>query len=273
MTESRPGGHPRSFGSDELADVEGIRPDELAAEARLARDLEGVAARGSARASADFADRVMAAVAKEPLAAPVAAAGAALRRGALGGFLASLRDAWRVTVSPSFPMVVRAQALALVLVAAGLAAGGGMVTAGALGLLDPARPAPAPSVEVPSPAIETPSESVEPTDGLETPGPSESPEPSASGDTESAEPSDTPEDSGSPEASEPPDGNGGSSGSGGGTVGSGTPEPTHSQEPDHTPSMTATPSPTDAGGGEDGSTTPEPSQTPNPDGTQSPKPD
>ena len=105
-----------------MAGVSGVPPDELMADVRLARDLESVAARGSVRPSADFADRVMAAVALEPAAAPVRAAGSALRRGAFVAFIASLRDAWRVTVSPSFPMAMRAQAMALVLVVAGIAA-------------------------------------------------------------------------------------------------------------------------------------------------------
>ena len=65
----------------------GSRPDELAAETRLARDLEERRGRGGVAPSAGFADRVMAAVATEPVPAPAIAAGSALRRGAVLGFL------------------------------------------------------------------------------------------------------------------------------------------------------------------------------------------
>lgn len=260
MTDHRPGGQPRPFGSEELEGVAGIRPDELAAESRLARELEGVAARGTARPSPDFADRVMAAVAKEPVAAPARAAGVAIRHGAVGAFLASLRDAWRVTISPSFPMAMRAQAMAMVLLVAGLAAGSGVVTAGALGLLD-ARPNPSPSVEAPSPSFESPELSSDPADASESLEPSESPEPSTSIEVESEEPSDSAEPAETAEPTDTPDDHGGSSGGGGSSSGSGgasrTPSPTATPE--------ATPSPTETdesgpGGGED-SATPSPSGT------------
>ena len=48
MTANRPNQRPRPFGPDELDGVPGIRPEELAAETRLARDIEAVAARGGA---------------------------------------------------------------------------------------------------------------------------------------------------------------------------------------------------------------------------------
>jgi hypothetical protein len=150
MTGPQPGGAGR-FGPEELDDVAGIRPDELAAETRLARDLESVAARGTVGLTAGFADRVMAAVAAEPVPAPMRAAGAALRRGALVGVLASVRDAWRVTFSGGFPVAVRAQALALVLVVAGLAGGTGLAAAGAAGLFEGNHATPGPSLVAPTP--------------------------------------------------------------------------------------------------------------------------
>ena len=110
MTADRPTGRPRPFGPDELDGVAGIRPDELAAEARVARDLEGVAARGGVKPSSDFTDRVMGAVAAEPVPAPVIAAGSALRHGAALGFLASIRDSFRVAFGGGFPVAARAQA-------------------------------------------------------------------------------------------------------------------------------------------------------------------
>jgi hypothetical protein len=207
MTEYRPGGQPRPFGADELDGVSGLQPDELAADTRLARELQASAARVSVRPSPDFADRVMAAVAREPAAAPARAARIALRRGALGAFLVSLRDAWRVTISPSFPIAMRAQAMAMVLVVVGLTAGTGAVAAGALGLLDGNRstPSPVPTLQSPVPtdvATETPSEwpaSLEPSPS-EEPSPSDSAQPS-----DSAEPSDSSDPAEATETDEPAD--------------------------------------------------------------------
>ena len=65
---------PRAFGPGELEGVDGLQPDDLAAETRVARDLEAlgrVAAGSTAGMSTDFVDRVMAAVDAEPVAAPV----------------------------------------------------------------------------------------------------------------------------------------------------------------------------------------------------------
>lgn len=253
MTDQRPSGPGRPFGPDELDGVSGSASDDMLAATRLARTLEDVAARGSVRPSADFTDRVMAAVAQEPAAAPVRAAGTALRRGAVGAFLAALRDAWRVTVNPAFPMVVRAQAIALVLLVAGLATGGGLATAGALGLLDGDPPSPSPAIVVPSPSIEaTPAPTLAPTESLE---------PTPSMDDESAEPSGSPEPSESPdeESAEPTDDGSTSSGS------TGTPAPTRRPSPTRTPSPSATPS--DDSGHSDEPETPRPSRTPDPSPT------
>jgi hypothetical protein len=257
----------RPFGPDDLDGVPGIAPDELAAEMRLARELEAVADRGGIpRPSADFADRVMAAVAAEPVPSPVIAAGSALRRREVPGFLRSLRDAFRVTFGGGFPLAVRAQALAIVLLVVGITAGMGYATAGALGLFsDQGTPSPAPSLVGPtvSPVqILTPAPSDTPDPSLETPsmtpdGATESPE--ASGTPEaSEEPGDTPE---------PEDHGGGGGGSSGGDGGSqGTPSPTHTPRPTAKP----TPEPTDDSH-EDGhgsaTSTPRPTDTPTPSPT------
>ena len=250
MTDRRPGNQPQPFGPDELAGVSGVQPDELMAEMRLARELEVVAARASVRPSAAFTDRVMAAVAREPVPAPVRAAGTALRRGALVAFVASLRDAWRVTVSPSFPMAMRAQAMALVLVVAGLAAGSGAVTAGALGLFDGDRATPTPPVETPSPSIEatpepsmTPDPTMTPQMTPQSPEPSGSDSPSPSMEDESGEPSGSPEPT---ETAEPSD--------------DASATPTRNPSPTRTPSPTRSPS-DDSGHSEEPST-PKPSETP-----------
>ena len=236
------------------------------ASSRVSRPAAGT------RPSADFTDRVMAAVAKEPVAAPGRAASVALRHGAVGAFLASLRDAWRVTVSPAFPMAMRAQAMAMVLIVAGLTTGGGLVTAGALGLLAP-DPSDAPTPQVASPALETPRASSDPTDTFPTAEPSltpygspyietATPEPSFD-PAESSEPSETPDEAGTP--------------GGGGSPEPGGSDPTHTPAPPSitpvpetpTPPPTPTPTPTPSDGGDHGehgaSPSPSPSHSHEPD--------
>lgn len=210
---------PRPFGPDELDGVAGLAPDELAAETRLARDLEGIAARDGITASPGFTERVMGAIATEPLSAPAVAAGSALRRGALAGLLVSVRDAVRVSFSGGFPVAVRAQAFALVLLVAALTAGSGYGAAEALGLLDD-RSSPRPSIETPSlpPATPLPTGTPDPTLEAPTRSPQPSPSPEATGD-----PSET------PEATTPP-------------------TPTRRL----TPTPTGTPEATDDHGGDDG---------------------
>ena len=126
---------PRAFGPGELDGAEGLRVDDVAAETRIARDLEAMTSQAAALPSPDFTDRVMLAIDLEPVPAPAHAAAVALRRGAIGAFLASFSDAWRVATRSGFPTAVRAQALALVLVVGALAAGSGVAAAGAVGLI------------------------------------------------------------------------------------------------------------------------------------------
>jgi hypothetical protein len=251
MTADRPNGRPRPFGPDELDGVDGIRPDELAAEARLARDLEGLAARGGVMPSSDFTDRVMGAVAAEPVPAPVIAAGNALRHGAALGFLASIRDSFRVAFGGGFPVAARAQALALVLVVTGVVAGSGLATAGAVGLLDDrGSPSPAPSAAAPSPSG-LPSTTPMPTDTPDatfgTPSPSATPPPSAAPTESEATESEHPDET---------DDGGASSG----TESDRTPAPTRKASPTARP----TASPTDEPDDPDETGTPEPTDTPDP---------
>ena len=259
MTADRPNGRPRPFGPDELDGVAGIRPDELAAEARLARDLEGVAARGGVKPSSDFTDRVMGAVAAEPVPAPVIAAGSALRHGAALGFLASIRDSFRVAFGGGFPVAARAQAMALVLVVTGVVAGSGLATAGAIGLLDDrGSPSPVPSVAAPSPS-EPPSATPVPTDTpdatFEAPSPSATPSPS---------PAPTESEATETEGPDETDDGGASSG----TESDRTPAPTRKPSPTARP----TASPTDEPDDPDETETPKPTDTPDPDDTPSPTP-
>ncbi len=186
-----------SFHPSELSDADGVGPTitELADALAVARDLESNLAAGDIHPSATFVDRVMGAVALEPVPQPAMAAGSALRGGRLGAMIAALADSWRVAFSGGRPFAVRAQAAAFVLiVVVAMGSLGGIVAVGAAGLLSApstqvASPPPsvpvAPSVQPDrNPSIE-PSERVGPTS---TPGPTDSEEPEAS-----EEPSETPE--------------------------------------------------------------------------------
>lgn len=239
MTEPRPSGPPMPFTAAELDGASGLHADELAGDTRMARDLETLAARTTnppPAASAAFADRVMTAVAAEPVPAPARLAGRALRRGSLSALLLSLRDAWRVTTSTGFPMAARAQAMALVLVVAALVTGSSMVTAGALGLLGTDHATPAPSLERPSGPAETPTSATgtpEPTeDASASPDASESPTESSAEPDASASPGGSIED------------HGGAGISGGGAQATSapdrTPSATASDHEDHSPSPSST---------------------------------
>lgn len=263
MSADRPGDGMTRFGPGELP-ADGVRPDELDAEIRLGRELEGIAGLGAVRPSADFADRVMAVIDAEPVPAPVIAAGSALRGGSAAAFLASIRDAFRVTFGSGFPAAARMQALALVLVVVLAAGGTGIVAARAVGLFDQHAPTPT--------LIPRPTPSPAPPRLSPSPSPSLLPTPSTTPDaTDSAEPSETPEatgpdptgtddhggGSGSGSGSGDGSGSGSGDGSGSGSSGSGssgggtrTAQPTEDRGgEDHTPPPTDTPRPT----GEDGS--------------------
>src|SRR5918996_4736136 len=126
-----------------------------------ARDLEAYAATGMAAPTVGFEDRVMAAIADEPMPRPT--------RGL--GFIATVREAWAVAFGAGRPLAMRAQALALLLVlAVAVGSVGSVAVVGASRLLGPAvpppttpTPAPRPS-PLPSPLVTpSPSPSVTPT--------------------------------------------------------------------------------------------------------------
>jgi uncharacterized membrane protein YgcG len=229
--------------------VTGQRPihvdDEERVATEMARELEDLAGQSGMAPSAAFTDRIMAAVAHEPVPQPARAFGAALAARRMGAAVASIGDAWRVLVGGSTPLAVRAQALALVLVVAvgSLAVAGG-VTVGAIDLLNANQP-PHPSPTAP-----------QPTEPPSSPSPSPSPNPSPS-----LSPSTTVEPSTdaapTPDATETPGGNGTHGGNE--TPGaSEMPGATHRTE-------TATPHPTGTddhgGGGSAGGETPSPTAT------------
>jgi hypothetical protein len=244
MTPHRPGDLPGPFSPAELLGVPDVAPDELVADRQVARRLEAAAESATVRPSPDFADRVMAAIAAEPAPAPVRAAGAALRRGSLAAFLAAFRDAWRVSFGSGFPVAARAQALVLVLVAGGVLAGSGVVTAGALGAFNRHGSEPAPT----TPATAAPTATSEPTATPEPPesaGPSGTIEPVQSGSPEPSESAaNEPTDAPAPAAT--PNSTAGEGGSGSNeTHAVITPRPTRSA--DGTPQATPTPWPTHEG--------------------------
>ena len=210
--------------------------DEDRAVAEVTRVLERLDFGPGVSAPADFTERVMAAVRAEPLPEPARAFTVAIAAGRLRAAAGAVSDAWRVMTRGFAPVAIRAQALALVLVIAGLGvalAGGAAV--GAMSVLSPQpRPSqPLPNVAPPS-ASPPPSVSASSADSpLPTGGPtaeatgsaspSESPDP-----TETAEPTHTEDHSGrgsratlAPGTSEPTDDHGGSSGSSDSGSGSG----------------------------------------------------
>ena len=222
-----------------------FRPGELeaadlgpSAEAELlgtARQLEWLAATEDIGPSPDFADRVMAAVSREPAPRPVAAAlGAARRRSPLAA-LAALGDLWRVAFTGGRPFAVRFPAMALVALFVLGSVGAGALGAGALaGLLGP-TPAATPALS-PSPLV--PSSPPEPTP---SPSPSVSP-----AESESAEPSGVPGSSESPEPSDALEPTGAPAQTQGATEGN-IAHPTGTQRPTlwptYTPEATETPRP------------------------------
>lgn len=213
------------FHPSELSDADGVGPTttELGDALAVARDLESNLAAGDVHPSATFVDRVMGAVALEPLPQPAIAAGTALRGGRLGAMAAALADSWRVAFSGGRPFAVRAQAAAFVLVVV-LAMGslGGIAAVGAVRLLQPAPSqvaSPRPSVPVVTSTQPDQNPSIEPSDRV---GPTATPKPTDSDDPEASEdPGET------PEATE-------TDKSGGGGGGTQTPRPNRTQRPTET---------------------------------------
>jgi hypothetical protein len=217
--------------------MSGAMPVHPSDEERIAvdmtRELEALTMTltSPAKPTDGFADRVMEAIADEPLPQPARAFWIALGGGHLRAAVVAVGDAWRTISSAPAPMAVRAQALALVLlVLVGSLAVAGGATVGAINLLGGTPPAPGPSVAPPSLVIPGPSPSPAP---AQTPsdGPVESP---------SAEPSDSPEPTDTNETEKPTarprtatptatDDHGGDSGSGSGGGGQ-TPSPTETDD-------------------------------------------
>ncbi|MFL5679859.1 MAG: hypothetical protein ACJ77B_04595 [Chloroflexota bacterium] len=216
------------FGPDELP-LESGDAANLATSLRIGRELDGFAADTSIEPSADFTTRVMAAVAQEPTPRPVAAASRAVAAGRPLGFLAALRDSWRVATTGGRPALIRAQALAFVLVAF-LTVGGvaGFAGAAALRLLDPDDvPPPAPIVApTPTPPVSptpTPTPTSTPTSSpTKTAHPTVRPTPTPPRRTPTPTPTGTDDHGGGGPGATDDHGGGSGSGSGGSGSGSGS---------------------------------------------------
>ncbi|MEA2548885.1 MAG: hypothetical protein QOE42_1483 [Chloroflexota bacterium] len=215
--------------------------DEERIAADLARELGAMTMSivSAFKPSEGFTDRVMKAIADEPLPQPVRAFGLALVGGHLRAAASAVGDAWRTITSAPAPMAVRAQALALVLaVLIGSLAVAAGATVGAIRVFGGTPPTPGPSVPPRSLVISSPSPSPAPdptpSEGpveSSTPEPSDSPEPSATPDSQQTERPTLRPRTATPTATDDHGGSGSGSDSGSGSGGGGeTPSPTESDD-------------------------------------------
>jgi uncharacterized membrane protein YgcG len=221
-------GPSRRFDPSELRTPGAADPSaaELADALGAARDLEALAASEGIRPTEGFDDRVMAAIALEPIPRAVVTGGNVARGTAAGAFLYAVRNAWRVGSTGGRPFAVRAQALAFVFVvvlAAGSLAGAGVITVAGLfkGNNGPAPTPQAVPTALPTPiqATPSPSPSVEPT---ETAQPTETAEPTETPDPgQTVRPTRTPRPTQTPSGTDDHGGGGGPGPDGGGSGGGG----------------------------------------------------
>jgi hypothetical protein len=192
----------RPFHAGELDGTDPLESAELLLMARELERLDG----GAIRPSDGFTDRVLNAIADEPLPRPMAVAGLAAREGRLGAMVAALRDTWHVAWSGGRPLAARAQAMAFVLLlVVAVGSVGAVTTVGAINVLFSTSSTPSVGPAPSNPAVVSPS--LEPT---ETPSPSPSPvvRPSTSPDpTKTVKPAPTPTDTDQPAHTETPEPN------------------------------------------------------------------
>lgn len=211
--------------------------DELTAALMVARELEALATSDGIRPTDGFEDRVMRAVATEPVPRVVVRPASAVRGGRPAAFLLAFRDAWGVAATGGRPMAIRAQGLGFVLLV--LLAAGSLATAGVVGvggLLG--HSSQSPSFE-PAPAVNPTPAGLDatPTDdhpGSPEPTPDNSADPGATASPdETATPEATPRPTATPDATARP---------------FRTPRPTEKPHPTRTPDPTETPDSTRHGG-------------------------
>ena len=223
----------RPFHPDELRGRTGSDdPTELAAALEAARLLERAVGADGVRPSPDFTTGVMAAIASQP----------APRRSRLALLAGMLQGAWRTALAAGQPPMIRARAIAIILVAVvALGSVGGAATLAAAGAIDLFGPH-----GTPTPLL-SPGPTTRPTHEPSTsPNPGLTPEP-----TELESPGEPPEASETPEPGETPeptgtDDHGGGGGSGGDGGGSATPRPSRTPRATDKPEPTETPEPTEA---------------------------
>ncbi|HEY8437829.1 MAG TPA: hypothetical protein VIK65_04360, partial [Candidatus Limnocylindrales bacterium] len=206
--------------------------DEDRIVAEMTRELDALDHGPAVGPPAGFTDRVMAAVEAEPLPQPARAFTLALLAGRIRTAASAVGDSWRVATSGFAPAAIRAQALALVLVVAGLSLA--LVGGAAVGAINVLTPAPSTAPVLPAPSV-SPSlvPSPAPSDASPSPTASDSAEPSGTPEpTETAEPTGT-DDHGGGSGSGAGSRSGSDSTSGGSGSGSGgaTPQPTGTPEP------------------------------------------
>ena len=213
---------PRNVHPDELGEAEGMDvQDALRVGNRLVEAMDEV----PMPTEQDFIDNVMAALADEPTPGTTGFLVPLRRRGILGGFRQSFRQAW-ASVGAGRPMLGRSAALAyvLVVVVAGVSLTGAAAlgTAGALGLFN-ATPIESPTLPPPPAPTDAPP-TVAPSPSENAPEPTVAPMPSP---TETDDETDGPDDNSGPgggddDDSSGPGGNSGPGSSGSGSDGSGS---------------------------------------------------
>ena len=194
---------PRNVHPDELGEAEGMDvQDALRVGNRLIEAMDEV----PMPTGEDFVDNVMTALADEPTPGTTGFLVPLRRRGILGGFRQSFRQAW-ASLGAGRPIVGRSAALAYVLAIAvagiSLTGAAALGTAGALGVFN-ARPTESPAPPTPAPTVAPPT--VAPSPSTNAPEPSEGPTPSPTATNDDTE--------------GPDDGNSGPGGGGGDNSGS-----------------------------------------------------
>lgn len=229
MSDPRPFDFRELSGADDGGDDAGLG-QALSAARAIEASLRGP----DPRPSAGLADRIMAAVAREPAPHAVGILAALRRRPGLGGLADSLRLAWSRAMGAGRPMGLRFGALAYVAAVAVLAVSlsgvAAYATAGVLGLFGPPA-SHAPDATQPNPTLGPVSPM--PTE-LESAEPSESPEASEtaepSDDHDSPEPGDDDGGAAAPGATDEHDGDAESNGSSESATQTPRPSPTPDEE-------------------------------------------
>lgn len=133
--------------------MSGPRSDEVEQTRVTAAELEQYVRATEVEPDPEVRSRILAALADEPVPAPLAAMATAAHEHRGRAVLAGLRDVWRVAWSGGRPVGIRlSAALAVVLLVAGVGSASGLAAAGAWSVLHPSAQAPIPSPSLPPPS-------------------------------------------------------------------------------------------------------------------------